>query len=45
MLQQGTYQDKFISWGLGQQSMAALRSSLSRSVTSRRFLNLYLLQI
>ena len=45
MQRQGAYQDKYISRGFGYRSSAALHSSLSRSVTSRRVLNLNLLQI
>lgn len=45
MLQQGTYQDKFISWGSDGGMSAVFRDGLSQSVTPRRVFDLQMLQI
>ena len=45
MLQQGTYQDKFISWGSDGGMSAVFRDGLSQSVIPRRVFDLQMLQI
>ena len=45
MLRQGTYQDKFISWGPDGGMSAVFRDGLSQSVTPRRVFDLQMLQI
>ena len=45
MLQQGAYQDKFISWGSDGGMPAVFRDGLSQSVTVSRQKQLQMLQI